>query len=298
MKCNKNKCRILHLGRSNAGHKYRPGEEGLESSPAERDLGVLVDSRLKRSQQCALAAKRANRSLGCIKHSRTSRSREGIVPLYSVLVRPHMSTFWAPQFKKDVKGLECVQRRATELVTGLEGMASEERLRTLGLSSLEKRRLRGDLIALYSFLRRGRGEAAETRTKAKHWFLHSGHNNPMQRYRLGEEWLESCPVEKDLGVLVNSRLNTEGTGPGEKEARGYLITLYNYLKGGCSEVGASLFSQVTSDRRRGNGLKLCQGMFRLDIRKNFFPERVVKLWNRLPREVVESLYWVCVMRFW
>ena len=99
MKFNKAKCKVLHMDRGNPKHKYRLGREWIEGSPAEKDLGVLVGEKLNRTQQCAFAAQKASRIPGCIRSSVTSRLREGILPPYAALARPHLQycvRLWAP----------------------------------------------------------------------------------------------------------------------------------------------------------------------------------------------------------
>nr|XP_048709729.1 uncharacterized protein LOC125638252 [Caretta caretta] len=99
MRFNKDTCRILHLGRKNPMHCYTLGTDWLNSSSADKHLGITVDKKLDMSQQCALVAKKASGILGCITKSIASRSREVIIPLYSALVKLHLEyciQFWSP----------------------------------------------------------------------------------------------------------------------------------------------------------------------------------------------------------
>jgi len=156
MRFNKAKCKVLHLCRGNPRYQYRLGDARIESSPAKKGLGVLVDEKLDKSHQLVLAAQKANHILGCIKSTLASRLRNVILPLYSALVRPHLEftvQLWSPQHKKHMELFEQVQRRATKMIRGLEYLSYEDRLRELGLFTLEKRRLRGDLLAAFQYLK-------------------------------------------------------------------------------------------------------------------------------------------------
>uniref|UniRef100_K7EZW8 Reverse transcriptase domain-containing protein n=1 Tax=Pelodiscus sinensis TaxID=13735 RepID=K7EZW8_PELSI len=156
MKFNKDKCKVLHLGRNNQFHTYRMGSNCLGRTTAEKDLGFIVDHKLNMSQQCDTAAKKANRIMESINRNVVSKTQEVILLFYSALIRPqleHCVQFWAPHFKKDMEKLEMFQRRVTRMIKGLENMSYKGKLKKLGLFGLEKIRLRGDMIKVFKYLK-------------------------------------------------------------------------------------------------------------------------------------------------
>jgi len=106
-----NKAKVLHVCQGNPKHNYRLGREKIKSSPEERDLGLLVDQKLKVTWQRVLSAQKANCILGCIKRSVASRLREVILSLCAAVVRPHLEScvlLWSPQHRKDMDLMEQV----------------------------------------------------------------------------------------------------------------------------------------------------------------------------------------------
>ncbi|PKU33391.1 hypothetical protein llap_16305 [Limosa lapponica baueri] len=159
MRFNKAKFKVLHLGWDNTPYQCRLEDEGIESSPVEKDLGILVDEKLDMSQQCELTAQKANCILGCIKRSMGIRSRE--VPLSPVLVTPHLEycvQLWSSQHRKDMDLLQHIRRRATKMMGGMECLCYEDKLRELPLFSLKKRQLWGGLTAAFQYLKGAYGE--------------------------------------------------------------------------------------------------------------------------------------------
>ena len=155
MEFNVDKCKIMHLGSTNPKHTYTMGGNNLAVTSGEKDLGVLIDDKLNFSSHIKGIVGKANRVLGLIKIGFDCLDKEMFLKLYPVLVRPHLEycvQVWSPHWQRDIKLLERVQRRATKIVPELKDLPYEERLKRLGLTTLEERRIRGDMIETYKIM--------------------------------------------------------------------------------------------------------------------------------------------------
>ena len=215
---NPEKCVVMHIGHNVDTHYYIQQEAKkweLQSVTEEKDLGVVISNDLKVSRQCSHAAGKASKVLGMIRRQFKNLDKPSFLILYKGFIRPHLEyaiQAWSPYLKKDIEHLEKVQRKATKLVKGFSSLSYEERLKVLKLTSLEKRRLRGDLIETYK--------------------------------------------------LVTGKEKIDFTNLLQLDVSGY--------------------------NTRGHKFKLKKHRSRLDIRKNFFSNRVVQQWNSLPAHVVEA----------
>ena len=160
MKFNESKCSVMHFGRSNPQYSYTMGGYApagvvLKTSVEEKDVGVIVHNSLKPTEMCAKAVSKANRVLGQMSRAIHFRDRFTWIRLYKTYVRCHLEyciQAWCPWTQANKDLLEKVQMRAVRMVSGLEGKTYEERLKECGLTTLEDRRKRGDMIEVFKIL--------------------------------------------------------------------------------------------------------------------------------------------------
>ena len=155
LKFNGEKCKVMSFGARNPKHDYTLDGAKLTHSDQEKDLGVLVTTDLKPSAQVSRAAACANSMLGRLRATFTCLNEITLPLLYKALVRPRMEfaiQAWSPYLKKDIEKLEKVQRRATKLIPTLAHLPYHDRLKHLGLTTLEERRNRGDMIETFKII--------------------------------------------------------------------------------------------------------------------------------------------------
>ena len=156
MPFNTDKCTVMHIGRTNRSANYSLLGSQIPTTNLEKDLGVYISADLKSSRQCIEVEKKANKVLGYIGRQFKYREKEIILPLYNTLVRPLLEyavQFWSPSLVQDIRRLEKVQARATKMITSIRHKGYHRRLRDLKLFTLEKRRLRGQLIETFKILK-------------------------------------------------------------------------------------------------------------------------------------------------
>ena len=152
---NAEKCVVMHFGKSNPNHDYYMNNVKLKVAKTEKDLGVIIDDALSFKEHVKRSLSKANQALGIVKRTFNYLNTELFKNLYVTFIRPHLEycvQAWSPHLRGEIEELEKFQRRATKTVPALEDLPYEERLEKLGLTTLEERRARGDLIETFKIL--------------------------------------------------------------------------------------------------------------------------------------------------
>lgn len=157
---NLNKCKVLHIGQNNPQYSYKMTDMkgtmiDLQCVDNEKDLGIIFQSNLKFDQHISMTVNKANKILGLIKRTFSYLDKNSFLCLYKSLVRSHLDygdSIWFPVYKKDIRIIENIQRRATRLLPQIKHLSYKERLKELNLSTLMYRRRRGDLIKVFKIL--------------------------------------------------------------------------------------------------------------------------------------------------
>lgn len=156
MPINESKCTVLHIGRNNPNFNYYFSQQiKITSVTSQRDLGILITSDLKWEQHIIQITKKANTMIYLIQKSFCNLSKEMLLKLYKSYIRPkleHVQSIWHPFYIKDIEQVERVQRRITKLPQELKSQPYETRLKLLSLTTLQDRRIRGDLIETFKIL--------------------------------------------------------------------------------------------------------------------------------------------------
>ena len=200
---NADKCKVMHLGRRNLHFEYYMDGDKIMEAEEEKDLGVWFGKNMKPTLQCDKAAKQANATLGLITRTFHYRTKKVLVPLYKTFVRPkmeHAVCAWRPWQQGEIDCLEKVQRRMVKMLCDVRGSDYQDRLRDVGLTTLEERRERGDMVETYKTLR------GKNRVEKNEWF--EAQEEDARPTRANATVIDGETVKK-REVLVGQRANLE-----------------------------------------------------------------------------------------
>ena len=201
MQFNADKCKVMHVGRSNPKLPYVMAGKQMKVTEVEKDLGVLISNDMKPRQHCAKAAKAANATLGQIARAFQYRNKQMLAKLFKVFVRPKLeyaAQAWSPWLEKDCEMLEQVQKRCVKMMCDVKGETYEEKLKDAGLQLLRDRRERGDMIETYKVMR------GIEKVEISNWFERA---EPQRRTRQNTEISSEGEVVKDMLKEQKSRVN-------------------------------------------------------------------------------------------